>query len=84
MANSPIPARVLIMVVGMDVLFVQPFGSDCSRRVREVVVGERASIDHPCRSTCVRMTLDSTGGMLGKRCGSSAEKAKTCIVVGDL
>jgi hypothetical protein len=83
-ANSPIPARVLIICMGMEVLFVHPLGSDCSRRVRDVVVGERASIDHPCRSTCVRITLGSTAGMLGKICGSSAEKANTCIVVGDL
>jgi len=74
MANSPIPATILIICVGIEVLPVQPLGSDCSRRVRRVVVGESDSIAHPCRSTCVRITLGSEEGMFGNRCGSSAEK----------
>ena len=84
MAKSPIPVTAVIICWGIEVLFVQPLGSDCSRSVRRVVVGERASIDQPCKSTWVRITVGSAGGMLGKRFGSSAENAKTWIVVGDL
>ena len=83
-ANSPIPASVVIICCGMDVLFVQPFGSDCSSNVSSVVVGESASIAKPWRSTCVRMVLASIGGMWGNRFGSSAEKEKMWAVVGDL
>ena len=83
-ANSPIPASVVIICCGMDVLLVQPFGSDCSSNVNKVVVGESASIAKPWRSTCVRIVLASTGGMLENKLGSSAEKEKMWAVAGDL
>ena len=50
-ANSPMPASVVIICCGMDVLLVQPFGSDCSSNVSSVVVGESDSIAKPWRST---------------------------------
>lgn len=65
-------------------LLDHPLGSDCSRRVTRVVVGERASIDHPCKSTWVRIVGGLTGGMNGNSGKSSIENAKTWIVVGDL
>ena len=78
------PASVVIICCGMDVLLVQPLGSDCSSKVNRVVVGESASIAKPWRSTCVRIVLASIGGILENKLGSSAEKEKTCAVVGDL
>ena len=68
----------------LDVLFDHPFGSDWSRRVSDVVVGDSASMAHPCRSVCVRMMFGSGGGILGNRCGSSAVNIKTWMVFGDL
>ena len=38
---------------GVEVIVDEEEGEVCSRRVTRVVVGDNASIDHPCKSTCV-------------------------------
>lgn len=70
------------MICGIELLFVHPFGSDCSTSVTWVVLGERASIDHPWRSIWVRMMMGSTGGIEGNRPWSSVENENTCTDVG--
>ena len=85
MANSPIPASVVIMTCGIDDLFDQPRGSLCSSKVTCVVFGDSDSMDQPCRSIWVRMMLGSVlGGMRGKRSVLSTEKPKMWTEEGDL
>lgn len=85
MANSPIPASVPSMTCGMLPFPDHPLGSDCSRRVTWVVLGDRDSIDHPWRSIWVRMTVGSVdGGMQGKSVVSSIENPNRWTDEGDL
>ena len=78
---SPAPAMATIICGGVRVLESQPRGSLCSTSVTCTVVGERASMLQPHRSTCMR-TVPGAGAGSSEIC-SSAEKEKTWMEVGD-